>query len=330
MESYALAIDDGKLATLLVYTHQRIGQYDRLPKDRTITARNYASSIDALFIWMQRTGTKTPTKTALEQWCGDMQLEGVSIRTINARLSAVRKLLRSVADDSTDLQTKMVLNDWAKVENAREEQIQDKTEADFGVRLTLGELETLIKSFDIASIKGLRDRALVALMAGAGLRVGEVVSLTMDDIFNTYNERRQRAINVRRGKYNKSRKVVIENWSGWVIRAVAAYTDALGLPTGNAIVFRPVKRTHGAWVSLDKPMSKRAAQDAVEALYVPGREKLAAHDLRRTYAKLCKSHGMEWESLRDNMGHSSVVVTEKYVGKDTDWTPRQPRWTIDL
>lgn len=326
-----LALNSGDLMRALQRTHQRIGQLDLAPSQRTLTARNYASSIDALFIWMQRTGQHTPNKSALEQWRRDMLLEGVAVKTINARLSAVRKLLRSVADDSTDLYVKFILNDWAKVENAREEQIQDKTEKDYGVRLTLEELEAVIRSFDVSHIKGLRDRALVSLMAGAGLRVGEVVALTMEDVFDTYNESKQRAIHIRQGKYNKSRKVVMNSWNSWVIQAVKSYTDALKLDSMSAIVFRPVKFVKGgSWVSLNKTLSKRAAQDAVDAIAIVGYEKLAAHDFRRTYAKLCIKYGMTWEALRDNMGHSSVTITEAYVGKETDWTPRQPKWSIEL
>jgi integrase len=54
------------------------------------------------------------------------------------------------------------------------------------------------------------------------------------------------------------------------------------------------------------------------------------YDLRRTYAKLYKQSGMSWEALRANMGHSSVTVTEKYVGLDIDWSERVPNWTIEL
>ena len=57
---------------------------------------------------------------------------------------------------------------------------------------------------------------------------------------------------------------------------------------------------------------------------------VTCHDLRRTYAKICKQSGMSWEALRANMGHSSVTITEKYVGLDVDWSERIPNWTIKL
>ena len=57
---------------------------------------------------------------------------------------------------------------------------------------------------------------------------------------------------------------------------------------------------------------------------------ITCHDLRRTYAKISKQSGMTWEALRANMGHSSVMITEAYVGKDMDWLERVPNWKIDI
>ncbi|NWG15869.1 MAG: hypothetical protein HXY41_04470 [Chloroflexi bacterium] len=36
------------------------------------------------------------------------------------------------------------------------------------------------------------------------------------------------------------------------------------------------------------------------------------------------------DERRVNMGHSSVTVTEKYVGLDVDWSERVPNWTIEI
>ncbi|MBA3871013.1 MAG: hypothetical protein H0X30_17865 [Anaerolineae bacterium] len=57
---------------------------------------------------------------------------------------------------------------------------------------------------------------------------------------------------------------------------------------------------------------------------------VACHDLRRTYAKISKQRGMSWEALLANMGHSSVTITEAYVGKDVDWSERVPNWKIEI
>jgi hypothetical protein len=39
---------------------------------------------------------------------------------------------------------------------------------------------------------------------------------------------------------------------------------------------------------------------------------------------------MSWEVLQANMGHGSVMITEKYVGLEVDWSERVPNWSIEL
>jgi hypothetical protein len=39
---------------------------------------------------------------------------------------------------------------------------------------------------------------------------------------------------------------------------------------------------------------------------------------------------MSWDALREQMGHSSVKITEKYVGLEVDWSERKPGWSLDL
>lgn len=292
---------------------------------------------------MAFTGDSLPTASVLEQWRDDMATgrgpydKPYAIKTVNSKLAAARKMLRAVAQDVTDLTVKMSLRDWANVSDAKDTVHQDKTGDDYGLRLTLPELERLVNAPDISHVKGLRDRALIALMAGAGLRVAEVVALTLRDVFLTENDQGQRGIKVRRGKHNKSRTVVINSWNSWVIQAVEAYAGALGLSPlehPDKPIFEGVKRAKGkTYTSNGKTLSKRGAQRAVEAYTVDHQGKpktVAAHDLRRTYAKLCKQAGMSWDALRENMGHSSVKITENYVGFDVDWSERIPNWSIDI
>lgn len=73
----------------------------------------------------------------------------------------------------------------------------------------------------------------------------------------------------------------------------------------------------------------RAVQHALERYVIPslGRA-VRAHDLRRTYAHITQRHGMDWDALRSNLGHSSLRVTEKYVGLAVSWDARIVDWTL--
>jgi integrase len=50
--------------------------------------------------------------------------------------------------------------------------------------------------------------------------------------------------------------------------------------------------------------------------------KLAPHDLRRTYAKLCRKAGGDLEQIQMLLGHASVQTTERYLGRIKTWPSR--------
>jgi len=49
-----------------------------------------------------------------------------------------------------------------------------------------------------------------------------------------------------------------------------------------------------------------------------GIERFAAHDLRRTCAKLCRKSGGHLEQIRFLLGHSSIQTTERYLGSEQE------------
>ncbi len=323
------------LVSMLQHQHVRLGQIGQ--DKRTITARNYDSAIRALGDYLQQQDKPLPTRSVLEDWREAMLQDGKAVSTVNARLAAARKLLRAVAADVTDIQVKLVLESWAGVSDAKATIQQDKTEEDYGLRLTLNELQALLDSIDISTLKGLRDRALIALLAGAGLRVSEAVKLNLRDVFLTENPQGQRGIRIRDGKHHKSRVVVLNGWNSWILACIQAYTDVLDLlpmALPDQPVLYGVQRVKGGgYSSTGKRLSVRSAQESVEGLDAQhdGQPvKVAAHDLRRTYAKLCRDAGMDWDALRENLGHADLVTTQRYVGFAVDWDKRIPNWSVKV
>jgi site-specific recombinase XerD len=158
----------------------------------------------------------------------------------------------------------------------------------------------------------------------------------MRDVFSTENEKGQRGILIREGKHGKQRIVVLNDWNSWVIQAVQAYTDAIELmPLANpdTVIIQGLTRVPGGHITNGKPLTPRNATEAVwsyNAEYMGAMVQINPHDCRRSYAKICKQSGMSWEALRENLGHSSVMITENYVGHDVDWSERVPNWTIKL
>ncbi len=329
---------------LLAEKYRLLGQLDLPTKQRSITARNFVSAINALANYMSMNNMPIPNRTVLERFRDDMTAgrwpdgERLSVSTINARLAAARKWLRSVADDVIDLQMKIALRDWANVKDVKRTLVQDEVESedivDYGRRFELDAVQKFMQGFP-THLKGRRDRAVCALALGAGLRIGEIVALTKSDLYSQ-NRYGQSAILIRRGKHNRKRAVVMADWNSWVYKAVENYLRSAPPLQERAPIIRRVKRYEGDFISFERSITERGLQMMFEGkkayqIEYHGETVIPAfHDFRRTYAFLCRQFGMEMDAIREQLGHSSVITTERYIGHDVDWSHRVPGWNIEF
>ena len=144
-----------------------------------------------------------------------------------------------------------------------------------------------------------RNIALLALMAKAGLRVGEVVALEAEDI--RLSERSGWAI-IRSGKGNKRREVPL---NAEVRAALRAYLEA-----------RPPFPAERLFVSrTGAPLSARDVQRLVAALAQKARieGKVTPHTLRHTFATRAVEKGVDLAALSALLGHESLATTSRYL-----------------
>ena len=89
-------------------------------------------------------------------------------------MAAVRRLAFEAAD--TGLLSPELAAGIARVKGAKRVGVR------MGNWLTADQSRTLLAAFDVRTVKGCRDRAMLALMLGCGLRRGEVAELRMDHL----------------------------------------------------------------------------------------------------------------------------------------------------
>jgi len=233
--------------------------------------------------------------------------------SINLRLSAIRKLAREVADNSTDPGARVLAEAVSHVEGIRRE----------GQKLhnwlQLSQAETMINTPDIDTLSGLRDRALLAVLIGAGLRRTEAAQLEIGHI----QQRAGRWVIVDLvGKRGKVRSIPI---APWIQAAIVAWTTRAGLTTGR--LFCPVaqrdqltERSSMSAQALYEIVDKYAKQCGFgdESPNEARRGRIAPHDLRRSYARLARSAGASVDQISVNLGHSNLAVTSRYLGTDLD------------
>jgi site-specific recombinase XerD len=225
----------------------------------------------------------------------------LSPSTINLKLSAIRKLVHEAADN--DLIEQVHANGIAAVKGVTAGGVRA------GNWLTREQAQALLNAPDPTTLKGLRDRAILAVMILAGLRRHEVACLTVEHI--QQRDGRWAIVDIV-GKRNKVRtvpikplvKVLLDEWTN-----AAEITDGpiwRGFRKGNHILSEPGISSQVVW---------RVVEDY--ALPTLG-FRIAPHDLRRTYAKLAHKGGAAIEQISLNLGHGSVTTTEKYLGVDLD------------
>jgi len=110
----------------------------------------------------------------VQRYFAELREAGLSASTINQRLSVIRKLATEASDNGA--LDRHIANGIRAVKGIR----QEGTRA--GNWLAKQQAQQLLNAPDIGTVKGLRDRAILALLLGCGLRRTEAAGLTFDRI----------------------------------------------------------------------------------------------------------------------------------------------------
>jgi integrase len=266
----------------------------------TITRRVYNLGLDEFFSWYSQAPRSGFTKATVAAWRVALEARGLGAVSVNVRITAVRKLAVEAADNG--LLAPELANGITRVKGVASKGVR------LGNWLTVRQAQTLLNSPDATTPKGIRDRAILAVLLGCGLRRSEVAAITVGHI--QQRDGRWCIVDLV-GKHGRVRTVPMPTW---VKVAVDAWTSAANVGDGH--VFRTVTRGGRVQASaLSEKVVWQLLQGYAAAAGVPG---IAPHDLRRTCAKLCRAAGGELEQIQLLLGHASVQTTERYLGTKQD------------
>lgn len=238
-----------------------------------ITRRVYNLGLDEFIAWYSQEPRPGFTKATVSAWRVTLEARSLGSVSINVRITAVRKLAVEAADNG--LLAPELAAGIARIKGAKSKGVR------VGNWLSLRQAQTLLNAPDVSTKKGLRDRAMLAVLLGCGLRRSEVAALTIKHIQQRDN---RWCIVDLIGKHGRVRTIPMPTW---VKVAVDAWTLAAGLSDGH--VLRPVNR--GDQVQGERMTEKvvwQLLQPYATAAGVPG---IAPHDLRRSCAKMCRAAG---------------------------------------
>lgn len=167
--------------------------------------------------------------------------------------------------------------------------------------LTVAEIEALLSVPDPSTPQGLRDRAIIEVLYGAGLRVGELVSLNVEDV--DFYSAQVRVV----GKGQKERIALLGQMA---VQALRLYLQ-IGRPA--LVGQRP---TSALW--LNRQGGRLSARSVALMLRRAGRlagirTSVSPHILRHSFATHLLDGGADIRVVQELLGHANLTTTQIYT-----------------
>ncbi len=166
--------------------------------------------------------------------------------------------------------------------------------------LSLEEVERIMDSVPLDDVTGVRDRAVLEVLYGCGLRVSEVVGLKISDVF--VKEKFVRVV----GKGDKQRLVPID---GIALDFVGRYLEVRPEPydrESEDILFLNRFGRKLSRVSVFKMVKRQALIAGI------GKE-ISPHTFRHSFATHLIENGADLRAVQEMLGHESILTTEIYT-----------------
>ena len=219
-------------------------------------------------------------------------LENVSERSQARLLSALRSFF-----------------DWMQIEGYMTENPCDRVDMPkLGVYLpsvlSVQEVEDIINSIDRTDWIGLRDKAILEVLYGCGLRVSEAVSLRISGLY--LDEGFVRII----GKGNKERLIPLGDMACSAVRAYLDVRPQPGDSDSDDLLFLNRFGKSFSRVSMFKLIKKQALVAGIN-------KEISPHTFRHSFATHLVENGADLRVVQEMLGHESITTTEIYTHIET-------------
>lgn len=178
------------------------------------------------------------------------------------------------------------------------------------LRLTKDQVYALLGKPNTNTLRGKRDKALMALIVCTGIRAQEAASVKVDDLYQTMMG--IPALVVRHGKRNVQRLVPYGGLD-WCLPMVESWLQSAGIKGG--YIFRGMYKGRGV-------RSSKITTRGINLIFtgypidIDGQVRhVNPHDLRRTYARQLYDAGVDIVAIQQNLGHAYIRETLDYIGE---------------
>jgi integrase/recombinase XerD len=276
-------------------TRQAIEQFldaqwmERGLSENTLAA--YRNDLNGLAAWLSGRGggLVSARREHLLDYLSERVINGARPRTTARLLSSLRRFYRYLVREGRLSGDPTVRIDTPRIGRPLPDSLSEE------------EVEILLDAPAVAEALGLRDRAMLELLYACGLRVSELVNLTMEQIDLTQGVVRLM------GKGSKERLVPLgEEAADWLQRYIAQSRPELAAGASARALFitrRGKAMTRQAfWYRLRHYAVKSGINKA-----------LSPHTLRHAFATHLLNHGADLRVVQMLLGHSDLSTTQIYT-----------------
>ncbi len=261
--------------------------------DSPHTLRNYGADLREFLDYFSPPGAAPPALAgidllSLREWLGYLYSRDQKPATIRRKLASLRALFRFLSREHR------IERDPARLLRLPR---MPRTLPDVPNTEVTNALVDGASRDDLERPFPARDRLLLELLYGCGLRISEAVGLNLEDF-----DRRERWARVR-GKGRKERQVPYGSKSAG---ALDAYLEARQSETEPHALFLNHRGSR---------LTDRGARNIVKfyATYVTGDSSIHPHTLRHAFATDLLSHGADLRAIQELLGHARLSTTQKYT-----------------
>lgn len=169
--------------------------------------------------------------------------------------------------------------------------------------LSVEEIDRIIAGIDLSTPKGRRDSAMLETLYSCGLRVSELTSLRLEDLF--FGEGYIRVT----GKGDKQRLVPIGTTARDRIRRYLE--DRAQRPGTSNVVFLSNRNTALTRVMVFTIIKRAALRAGIE-------KQISPHTFRHSFATHLLEGGASIRQVQEMLGHESILTTEIYTHLETE------------
>ncbi|MCC6742676.1 MAG: tyrosine recombinase XerC [Acidobacteria bacterium] len=278
---------------------------DHMTYERNVsphTLRNYMSDLQQFHDFLA-----PADETGNRRHIDIQQVDNITIREYLATLYEKKKKKTSIARKLATLRTffKFLCREEVLKLNPARLVTSPRLDKKLPVTLSVDDVIRFIESPDTDTPLGRRDRAILELLYGTGVRVSELCGLNVDDI-----DFKNQSIRVR----GKGRKERIVPYGGKAQEAMEAYLGVRGQFLSEAdedsrepqVMFLNYQGTRISTRSVGRLIDKYVA-------IVADMRNISPHALRHSFATHLLNAGADLRSIQELLGHARLSTTQKYT-----------------